>query len=482
MKDTHRGPRRAVRGGAPSEGGEAAGAGLQTRRVALEILCRVDADRAFADVMLGHRLGELANPADRRLLTLLVLGTIAWQGRLDYELAQLSSRPLDELDPEVRALLRLGLYQLRRLARVPAHAAVDTAVRLARELRGGAGVSGFVNAVLRAATRHAVDLPPRVATPGESATRVIEESEITHLAVAYSHPRWLVERFVQWFGVATAEALMAADNEAAPNAIRLNLARGSAAEMLERVRGDGMEVASRGLLPETILLRGAISFDSASYRDGCFTVQAEASQIVAHLLAPPPGATVVDCAAAPGGKSAHLAAIVGTKGQVIALDLNLAGLKQARSVAARLGHRNIQFARCDTAAALPLRRHAFHYVLLDAPCTGLGTLREHPEIRWRLRPDDFARMAEVQARMLENAAALVATGGVIVYAVCSFAPAEGEMVVSGFLTRHPEFGIDADAIRREPLAELIDADGFMRTRPDCGARDGFFAARLKKHV
>jgi 16S rRNA (cytosine967-C5)-methyltransferase len=489
MKDDPRGLRRAARVGAPGEGGEAAGAGLQARRIALEILRRVDVDRAFADVMLGHRLGELANPADRRLLTLLVLGTIAWQGRLDYELAQLSSRPLDELDPEVRALLRLGLYQLRRLARVPAHAAVDTAVRLARELRGGVGVSGFVNAVLRAATRQAVALPPRVATPGaparrakESATRVIEESEITHLAIAYSHPRWLVERFVQWFGVATAEALMAADNEAAPNAIRLNLARGSAAEMLERVRGDGMEVASRGLLPETILLRGAIAFDSASYRDGSFAVQAEASQIVAHLLAPPPGATVVDCAAAPGGKSAHLAEIVGTKGRVIALDLNWTGLKQARSIAARLGHRNIQFARCDTAAALPLRRHTFHYVLLDAPCTGLGTLREHPEIRWRLRPDDFARMAEVQARMLENAAALVAIGGVIVYAVCSLAPAEGEMVVSGFLTRHPEFGIDVDAIRCEPLAELIDADGFMRTRPDCAARDGFFAARLKKSV
>lgn len=464
MKDARR-----ARGGPPTDRA-APEAGLATRRIALEILRRVDADRAFADVLLGHRVGDRANPADRRLLTLLVLGTIAWQGRLDYELARLSSRPLDQLDPAVLALLRLGLYQLRRLSRVPAHAAVDTAVRLARELRGGAAVSGFVNAVLRAATRRTVALPSR------------STDEATYLAVAYSHPRWMVERFVQWFGVAAAEAIMAADNEAAPNAIRLNLARGSAAELLERILSDGMEVASYGLMPETVLLRGALAFDSGSYREGRFAVQAEASQIVAQLLAPPPGATVVDCTAAPGGKTAHLAEIVGANGQVIALDLNLAGLKQARSVAARLGHHNIQFARCDTATALPLRPRAFEHVLLDAPCTGLGTLREHPEIRWRLKPGDFARMADLQTRMLENAAGLVATGGAIVYSVCSLAPEEGELVVTGFLARHPEFVSDAAPMRHGPPAELIDADGFMRTRPDRAARDGFFAARLKKRT
>ena len=153
MKEVRSGP---SRGGASGERSRAAGTGLQTRRVALEILRRVEADRAYADLLLGHRLPEFANPADRRLLTILVLGTIAWQGRLDYELAQLSSRKLDELDPEVRSILRLGLYQLRRLSRIPAHAAVDTSVRLARELRGGSGASGFVNAVLRAAIRDPV--------------------------------------------------------------------------------------------------------------------------------------------------------------------------------------------------------------------------------------------------------------------------------------------------------------------------------------
>lgn len=484
-----RGPRRPTRGGDTGEGSEAAAsAGLEARRIALEILRRVDTDRAFADVILGHRLGALANPADRRLLTNLVLGTIAWQGRLDYELARLSSRPLEQLDPEIRAILRLGLYQLRRLSRVPAHAAVDTAVRLARELRG-AGASGFVNAILRTALRQPVALPARPITPGDAARRAPGNGVITattnlidYLSVAYSHPRWLVERFVQWFGVAAAEALLAADNEAAPNAIRLNLARGGAEELLARVRDDGIEVESRGRFPETLLLGSARAFDSASFRAGLFAVQAEASQLIAHLLAPPPGATVVDCAAAPGGKSAHLAEMVGAQGKVIALDLNLAGLKQARSVAARLGHRQIRFVRCDTATAIPLRLQTFPYVLLDAPCTGLGTLREHPEIRWRLRPEDLARMAALQARMLENAAALVAPGGVIVYSVCSLAPEEGEMVVNGWRARHPEFVVDAEHPRHGPLAELIDADGFMRTRPDQASHDGFFAARLRKEA
>jgi 16S rRNA (cytosine967-C5)-methyltransferase len=471
MKEVPRESRRAARRRPPLvEGGEAVGAGLQTRRIALEILTRVEADRAYADVILGHRLSELANPADRRLLTLLVLGTLAWQARLDYELARLSSRPLDQLDPAVLILLRLGLYQLRRLTRVPAHAAVDTAVRLARELRGSSGVSGFVNAILRAATQRVLELPAR------------NPDEIAYLAVAHSHPRWLVERFVQWFGVAAAEALMAANNEAAPTAIRLNLARGSKEKLLEQVRDEGIEVASHGLLPETLLLRGALAFDSAAYREGRFAVQGEASQLVAHLLAPPPGATVVDCASAPGGKSTHLAEMVGAQGTVIALDRNWTGLKQLRGVATRLGHRNVHVVRCDSATALPLPRQAFDYVLLDAPCTGLGTLREHPELRWRLRADDFTRMAELQGQMLEKAADLVATDGVLVYAVCSLAPEEGAMLTCSFLARHPEFAVDADILRNGPLAALIDVNGFMRTRPDYDARDGFFAVRLKKII
>ena len=246
---------------------ERGAAGLQARRAALEILVRVESHAAFADVMLGHRLAAYA-PPDRRLLTRLVLGTLAWRGRLDYELAQLCSQPLEKLEHSVLGALRLGLFQMRHLSRVPAHAAVDTAVTLAREA-SGRGAGGLVNAVLRRAARGTVAMPDRTA------------DELGYLAVAYSHPRWLVACFVEWFGVARAEALMAANNEAAPNVMRLNLARGTREEIVARMTADGIGISSGDHLPETAILESAADFNSDSYRAGLFHPQSEASQLVA---------------------------------------------------------------------------------------------------------------------------------------------------------------------------------------------------------
>ena len=438
--------------------------GLVTRRAALEILVRVESHAAFADVMLGHRLAAFA-PPDRRLLTRLVLGTLAWRGRLDYELAQLCTQPLEKLELAVLGALRLGLFQMRHLTRVPAHAAVDTAVSLAREA-AGRGAGGLVNAVLRRAARGVVAMPDRAA------------DEVGYLAVACSHPRWLVACFIEWFGVARAEALMAANNEAAPNVMRLNLARGSREEIVARMTADGIGIKSGEHLPETAVLESAADFDSDSYRAGLFHPQSEASQLVARMLAPAAGATVIDCAAAPGGKTAHLAELADARGRIVALDLNLHGLKAARDLARRLGHRNIVFANADIAAAPPLHTASAGFVLLDAPCTGTGTLREHPEIRWRLAAGDFSRMAELQSAMLENAAALVRPGGVIVYAVCSLAPQEGQGVVRAFLAEHPEFAIERP--QSAHLARWLQADGTMSTSPERGGLDGFFAARMRR--
>ncbi|MGD0290977.1 MAG: 16S rRNA (cytosine(967)-C(5))-methyltransferase RsmB [Candidatus Binataceae bacterium] len=459
MKRTRAHERREDAHGPPAES-----SGLRTRRTALEVLVRVARERAYADVLLGHRMDGFAAP-DRRLITQLVLGTIAWQGRLDYELERVSSRALDTLAPEVLAVLRMALFQLRILTRVPPHAAVDTAVTLAREC-AGEGLGRFVNAVLRNALR----------TPAARPVRA--QDELAYLAAVHSHPRWLVAKFIEWFGARDAEALLAANNHAAPNVLRLNLTRGEADELAARLEREGFEIASRGRFPETVVLGSAPLFDAHALRDGICYPQAEASQLVARMLAPARDATVVDCAAAPGGKSAHLAELTGPGGKIIALDFNLAGLKKARALATRLGHRNVFVARADTTVALPLRPQSFGYVLLDAPCTGTGTMREHPEIRWRLRPDDFARMAELQARMLEQAAALVRPLGAIVYSVCSVAPDEGSGVVEGFLARHPEFALEMPPALRERLEGLIDESGYLRTRPDRGGLDGFFAARM----
>jgi 16S rRNA (cytosine967-C5)-methyltransferase len=427
----------------------------------LQILIRVERDGAYADVLLGRRLRGFM-PADRGLITQLVLGTIAWQGRLDFELSHHSASELGELVPAVRAALRMGLFQTRILSRIPQHAAVDTAVSLTRELAGGRQ-AGFVNAVLRNTIRRPVALPPR------------STDETEYLALAYSHPRWLVEKFTGWFGQSGAEALMAANNEPAANVLRLNMGRATAVDSMACLARDGMTGARPGRFPETVILNGPPVMGE-TWHAGLFQIQGEASQLVARLLAPPAGSFVVDCAAAPGGKATHLAELIGAAGKVLALDLKLPGLVNTRSAAARLGHRNVLVALADTSLAMPLRPRCAGYVLLDAPCTGLGTLREHPEIRWRLHESDFERMATLQRRMLEQAAAVVAAQGVLVYAVCSIAPAEGREVINAFLAENPDFVLDP------PPAQLsgLLVDGYLQTRPDIDGSDGFFAARLKR--
>ena len=439
--------------------------GLASRMAAVEILYRVAHESAYADVLLGGCLPDFA-PADRRLITRLVLGTLAWNGRLDFELAHLTGRKLDGIQPAALAILRMGLFQLRFLDRIPQHAVVDTAVSIAKRIPEARKASGFINAVMRRATRETSPMPPR------------ERDEKSFLAVAYSHPRWMVDRFVEWFGVANAERLMTANNDAAPNVIRLNLARGSRADLIEKLSADGFEIGTPGRAPETIVLGSAPQFESPAYRDGLFHAQSEASQMVSRMLACKSGATVVDCAAAPGGKATHLAEIVGDRGRVIAVDLNLNGLKHASDLARRLRHRNLEFVRADLTAAPPLAPSSVEYVLLDAPCTGLGTLREHPEIKWRLKPTDPARMAAMQSRMLDHASALVRRGGALVYSVCSIAPEEGEGVVDAFLARRDDFEIDRGVAGRDEFRDVIDPRGFMKTRPDLGGLDGFFAARL----
>ncbi len=440
-------------------------AGIAARTAALEILYRVDHEGAYADVLLGSRLPEF-EPNDRGLITLIVLGTLAWRGRLDFEIERLAARTLKKIDPAVLEILRLGLFQLRHLDRVPQHAVVDTAVTIANAERRTRDASGFINAVLRKATRQA---PPAFE---------IGNDDIGTLALKYSHPSWMAERFVAAFGRADAESIMAANNEAAPTAIRLNLVRATREEIIARIKNDGLEVAAEGRFPETLILKGSPHLDSESFREGLFQVQSEASQIIARLLAPPPGATVVDCSAAPGGKATHLAELVGARGRVVALDLNFAGLRNTRGVAQRLGHPNLLLARADVANAIPIRAASFDYVLLDAPCTGTGTLRQHPEIRWRLRPSDPARMAMLQLAMLRNAAALLRTGGALVYSVCSLMPEEGRSVVAGFLAENRQYEIEVNPPRREGLADLLRDDGTMLTRPDRSGLDGFFAARI----
>lgn len=444
--------------------GASAPPGGRPRVVAHEVLLRVEETDAFADVLLATRLAGAELPAvDQALATRLVYGTLAWQGRLDFHLGSLCARPLASLEPAVRVALRLGAYQLLFLDRVPAYAAVDGSVRLVPPR-----ARGFVNAVLRRAARAGRDGLPLPDAGRDAAER---------LAVEWSHPRWLVERWLTELGDAETRALLAADQDAPATTLRANRLRTTPDTLAGDLATTGVDTAPGRWAPDALTvaegagrLRG-----SAAWRAGRLTFQSEASQLVGALVAAVPGARVLDACAAPGGKAALLAAAAGESGTVVALDPHPRGARRVAAEARRLGAR-VHVLVAD--ARRPPLAGPFDAVLVDAPCTGLGTLRRHPELKWRRRADDVARLARLQRAILAGVAELVRPGGVLVYAVCTVTRDETDGVVATLHDDAPGFAVE-HAGAFVPAA-LVDAGGAMRTFPHRHGLDGFFAVRLRR--
>jgi 16S rRNA (cytosine967-C5)-methyltransferase len=337
---------------------------------------------------------------DRAFTTDLVYGTLREQRALDYFLGQLSDRPLAALDAPVRAALRLGAYQL--MHGVPAHAAVRETVEVAPER-----ARGYVNAVLRTLSRLG---PPWPWPDGEEAQA---------LAVRLSYPDWITERLVADLGVEDARATMAVGNEPAAVALRVNPGMATPDEVARELRAGGVDVTRGELVDDALLVRG--TGDPArlgAVADGRATPQDEASQAVVAILDPQPGETVVDVAAAPGGKATAIGERVGNEGRVLAADVHPGRIRLISAAARRLRLESVLPVVAD-GRALPVRLASADRVLVDAPCTGLGVLRRRPEARWRIGPDQVAPLAELQRELLRAAAEIVRPGGVVVYSVCT---------------------------------------------------------------
>jgi 16S rRNA (cytosine967-C5)-methyltransferase len=376
--------------------------------------------------------------------------------------------PLARLEPAVLVALRLGLYQLLSLERVPAYAAVDASVRLAGRARRAA--AGLANAVLRraaAAGRDGLPLPDAAADP------------VARLAVEWSHPRWLVERWAREFEPDELVRLLASDNVRGPVTLRANRLRTTRDSLLAELAAAGPEASPGSWGPDAVVIRrGAARLrGTAAWRAGRFAFQGEASQLVAPLLAPAPGMRILDACAAPGGKTSHAAALLGD-GQVIALDARVTGAARIAREAARLGAGAVRAVAGD--ARRPPLRGPFDAVLVDAPCSGLGTLRRHPEVRWRRRPEDVVRLAALQREILDGVAPLVRDGGVLVYAVCTLAREENADVIREFTAAWPRFTVD-DLSRTVTgrARTALTPEGFLRTLPHRDDLDGFFIARLR---
>ena len=442
-----------------------AGPVSQSRYEALRVLVRVEEDRAFADIVLEHALEHARLDArDAGLCTELVYGTLRWRRHLDWRLAPYLNRPLEKLDPWVRALLRLTAYQLFFLDRVPRWAAVDEAVSLAKLKSRKPGPPEFVNAVLRSLTR-AGGSPPLPALPVEAA------------AVRCSFPDWIAARWIARYGATEAEALMIASNDRPPTTIRVNTLRTTRDAFAARARDEELARARlTELAPEGLIIDHGAVGRWAAFAEGAFTVQDEASMLVARLLDPRPGELVADTCAAPGTKATHLAELMGNRGRIVAMDPQAARLKLVGKAAARLGIGIID-AHLGGAAALAGRwRGKCDRVLVDAPCSNLGVLRRNPDVKWRRTEDDLGRLQEKQQTIIAAAAAMVKPGGRLVYATCSLEPDENEAVVASLPGYGKEWQPDPPASFPVPP----DAQGFVRLYPHVHGTDGFTAIRLRR--
>ena len=448
---------------------------MNARAIAMHILMQVARRGSFPDVLLDIYFKEhpKLDSRDRALVTELVYGVLRWQGRLDWIIDQQIEIKADNVALTVRVILRLAVYQLLFLDRIPAAAAVNEAVELTKASQPK-HVVRFVNGVLRTISRKSKTL--KKAEPGGS--------EEHRLAILYSYPIWLVQRWLIRLGSEETESFCQASNQIPPTTVRVNTLKTTVPAMVASFKDLGFLVEPGKFVPETLHLR-SIRTDLSSlqqYEGGEFQVQDEASQLIAYLLRPQPGERILDACAGLGAKSTHLAQLMENQGEIIALDKQGWKLTRLLENAQRLAVSCIETVEMDV---LELERNeedfSYDRILLDAPCTGLGVIRRNPDIKWKVKQKDFRRLHLVQKKMLAKLAPLLKPGGVLLYATCTVSNEENEETVHSFLVEHPEYQLESARPYLPPGGvDVVDRSGAVQTWPQRHGMDGFFAARLRR--
>jgi 16S rRNA (cytosine967-C5)-methyltransferase len=428
------------------------------------ILRRVE-EGAFADISLEQTRRDF-DAVDSAFILEVVYGTLRNRALLDWSLNRFSAQPVEKTDRWTRNILRLGAYQMLFLSKVPVSAAVNTSVELAKQY---GGKHGYVNALLRNLDR------------GRGAiTYPRPDDKPLQLAILYSHPEWLVRRWTERFGAETTEAFLLANNRPAPLVIRANTLRTTRNDLKTTLGSEGVIAVETSYSPAGLeIVAGSGIQGLSSYRKGWFMVQDQAAQLVSLMLAPRPGETVLDACAAPGGKAAHLSEIMQNRGILVALDADAGRIEKIRENIRRLGITIIKTVQGDAAR---YSEETFDKILIDAPCSGLGVLRRHPDGRWNKSMRKISDRRILQMRILKNCARLLKPGGALVYATCTTEPEENEEVIADFMrTNSKEFMIDDPRPYLPPTAaHLVGSDGFFRTFPHEPEMDGFFGARITK--
>lgn len=433
------------------------------RLVAFEILRRVEGEAAYASVLLASNEADLLRE-DRALVYEIVLGVLRRQLWLDYLIEHYTGRSASKLDAPVRRALRMGLYQLRFLSRIPPSAVVNEAVNLAHVARVRSA-GGLINAALRRATREPeYDPAASIYDPFEK------------VAVNHSHPLWLIKRWAAWLGLEETEKFAESNNHAPPVAFRIVRSNVESEALLDELRAAGAHLEASRIAPDAWRVEGAPALVRELAQQGRIYIQDEASQLVEHVLDARAGERVLDACAAPGSKTTHIAARANDEALVVAGDFHRHRLNALLETCARQDLKSVRAVVHDAAHALPFAQGAFDRVLVDAPCTGTGTLRRNPEIKWRITAEDIQSLQAVQLRILRNSAKAVRHGGRLVYSTCSVEPEENEQVVAAFLREESVW----KQVRMPETSTLQTEDGWVRVWPQRDGADGFFIAVMER--
>jgi len=442
------------------------------REIALEILYQIESKGAYSNLELNSILEKYNPPKEERNLTTeLVYGVLRRRNTLDWIIEQFSKRPVEKMTGWIRNILRLSVYQLVFLDRIPISAACNEGVNLAKK-RGHLGVSKFVNAILRNVARNLADLP--WPSPNNLAQ---------YISIKYSHPLWMVEKWLARLGKDGTIALCEANNQSPPLTIRTNSLKITREQLAADLEKKGIKNQVSSLVSEGIKLLGVSSLGKMdAYQKGLFQVQDESSMLAAHLLDPQPGENILDACSAPGGKTTHLAEKMKNHGKIIANELYEHKIPLIEESCQRLGIDIVETRVGDARDLASLYSKQMDRVLVDAPCSGLGVLRRKPDARWKKKPEDIEELNKVQLEILESAAQCLKPGGILVYSTCSIEPEENQGILQSFLARNPDFQLSSI---REYLPEVLtkrelDNPSYLQLHPQDYNTDGFFLSRLER--
>ncbi|MCD6319307.1 MAG: 16S rRNA (cytosine(967)-C(5))-methyltransferase RsmB [Candidatus Desulfofervidaceae bacterium] len=408
---------------------------------------------------------------DKAFITELFYGTLRWLNQLDYIIDTFSQVKPQKIRPEVRSLLRLGVYQIYHLDRVPPAAAVYETVEIAKRLRLPAWIIKFINAILRTVSRER----EKISFP--------QDDPVCYIALKYAHPEWLVKCWLDEFGEEDTKAICEFNNTPPPVVIRTNTLKISRSALKKQLIEAGVEVYETTLSPEGLIVKKlpCALHDLPGFKTGLFLLQAEISQVISHLVAPKPGEFVLDGCAGVGGKTTHLAQLMQNRGQIFAVEPNSQRQKRLSAHLRRLDVHIVQIKPGHLQEVVSDFPHSyFDRILIDAPCSGLGVLRQHVDLKWKRKPVDIANLASIQIELLEAAAPYVKKDGVLVYVTCTLTREENQEIIRKFLQSFPQYKLESIAHLFPQYSLFCTKDGFFQTLSHKHGREGFFAARLRR--